>query len=168
MTSIVETSTPISAQQLGLIFQYTIEAYKTFQKLAESLPNPMSAKLFKQFAAEERENRDLIEIKYLSGAVSRIRVTLGGDLQFQDIVEGELGWREGTEFMIARERTIERKMVEFSKTAAGSDRNLLIYLAAGKRSHIMLLERELELIRLYPDWYRREDAETLIVHGSAA
>jgi hypothetical protein len=163
--TVVETGSSLTAQQLGLIFQYTVEAYKTFQKLAENLPNPMSAKIFADFATEERENRDLIELKYITGGVARIRVTLGGDLLFQDIVEGELGWREGTEFMIARERTMTNKLMEFAKTASPNDRNLLIYLAAGKRAHIVLLERELELIRLYPDWYRREDAESLIVQG---
>ena len=33
--------TKLDEQQLGRMFQYTVEAYKTFQKLAESLPNPI-------------------------------------------------------------------------------------------------------------------------------
>ena len=36
-------------QQLGLLFQYTVEAYKQFEKLAEDLPNPMSARMFSGF-----------------------------------------------------------------------------------------------------------------------
>jgi hypothetical protein len=44
----------------------------------------------------------------------------------------------------------------------------LIYLAAGKRAHIVELERELELIKLDPDWFKREDAAWRIVHGPRA
>ena len=168
MTSIDTTETTsarITDQQLGLIFQYTMEAYKTFQKLAEILPNPMTTMMFKHFAIDERETRDLLEIKYLSLGASRVRVTLGGDLLFQDMLEGDLSYREMTEFLISRERTMERKLSELTRSAAPADRNLLIYLGAAKRAHIVMLERELELIKIYPDWFRREDAESVIVHG---
>jgi hypothetical protein len=94
-----------------------------------------------------------------------VRVTLGGDLLFQDMLEGDLSYREMTEFLIAREKTMERKLAELTRSAAPADRNLLIYLGAAKRAHIVMLERELELIRIYPDWYKREDAESVIVHG---
>jgi hypothetical protein len=167
MTTAEPTSVQLTDQQLGTIFQYTVEAYKTFEKLAENLPNPMSASAFKKFAKDEREVRDLLEIKYAGSRTSRVRVTLGADLLFQDMLEGDLSYREMTEFLIARERTMEKKLVEFSRVAGSSDRNLLIYLAASKRSHVVQLERELEMIRIYPDWYRREDGESLIVHGAA-
>ena len=165
MTSIDTTSTRITDQQLGLIFQYTVEAYKTFQKLAEILPNPMTMMMFKHFAVDEREARDLLEVKYLSLGASRVRVTLGGDLLFQDMLEGDLSYREMTEFLIARERTMERKLAEMTRSAAPADRNLLIYLGGAKRAHVVMLERELELIKIYPDWFKREDAESVIVHG---
>jgi hypothetical protein len=42
---------------------------------------------------------------------------------------------------------------------------MLIYLAATKRAHIVELERELELIKIDRDWFKREDAEFRIVHG---
>lgn len=156
----------MNEQELGLMFQYTIEAYKTFEKLAENLPNPMSAQMFKQFAVDEREHRDLLDTKIIAEGASRIRTTLAGDLQFQEILEGDLSFRETTEFLINRERTMEKKLVEWSKGATEIDRNLLIYLAAAKRAHIVELERELELIKIDRDWYKREDAEWRIVHGS--
>src|SRR6185436_2263540 len=152
--------------QLALLFQYTVEAYKTFQKLAENLPNPMTANVFKQFAVDERENRDLIEIKTAAAARGRVRVTLGSDMIFNEILEGELSYRETSEFLIARERTMQRKLRELIAGAAASDRNLLIYLETIKRAHIVELERELELIRVDTDWWKREDAEWRIVHGS--
>jgi hypothetical protein len=157
--------TGLTQQQLGLMFQYTIEAYKTFQKLAENLPNPMTATMFKQFATDERETRDLIELKIADGSNARVRVTLGGDLVFQDILEGNLTYREMTEFLIARERTMERKLSEFNRGSSALDRNFLIYLIAMKRAHVVELERELELLKLDADWFRREDAEWRIVHG---
>ena len=59
----VETgANALTEQQLGLMIQYTVEAYKTFEKLAENLPNPMAATMFQQFAEDEREHRDLIEL----------------------------------------------------------------------------------------------------------
>jgi len=166
MTAIETTTKALSEQQLGLMIQYTVEAYKTFEKLAENLPNPMTATMFNQFAVDERENRDLLEMKIAAAGANRVRVTLGGDLLFQDILEGDLSYRETTEFLIARERTMEKKLVEFSRSASTVDRYLLIYLAAGKRAHIVELERELELIKIDPDWFKREDAQWRIVHGS--
>jgi len=151
--------------QLGLVFQYTLEAYKTFQKLAELLQNPMSAAMFKAFAREEREHRDLLEIKYVSSGKQRMQLTLGADLRFQDMLEGDLSYREMAEFLISRERSMEMKLREFAKAATESDRNLLIYLAASKRAHVTLIERELEMIKTYPDWFKREDALDLVVHG---
>ena len=165
----VETGTnALTEQQLGLMIQYTVEAYKTFEKLAENLPNPMAATMFQQFAEDEREHRDLIELKIQAARANRVRVTLGGDLLFQDILEGDLSFREMTEFLIARERTMEKKLNEFGRGASPVDRYLLIYLAAGKRAHIVELERELELIKLDPDWFKREDAQWRIVHGPRA
>jgi hypothetical protein len=165
----VETGTnALTEQQLGLMIQYTVEAYKTFEKLAEHLPNPMAATMFQQFAEDEREHRDLIELKIQAVGANRVRVTLGGDLLFQEILEGDLSFREMTEFLIARERTMEKKLNEYGRGASPVDRYLLIYLAAGKRAHIVELERELELIKLDPDWFKREDAAWRIVHGPRA
>jgi hypothetical protein len=162
----VETTTPaLGEQQLGLMYQYTVEAYKTFAKLAENLPNPMTATMFQQFAVDERENRDLLELKIVAAGATRVRATLAGDLQFQDILEGDLSYRETTEFLINRERTMEKKLVEFSRGAPVNDKTLLIYLASGKRAHIVELERELELIKIDRDWFKREDAQWRIVHG---
>ena len=94
-----------------------------------------------------------------------VKVTLGGDLRFQEIIEGDLAYREITEMLIVRERTIEKRLIEAAKTGPVQDRNLWTYVAATKRAHLAYLERELELIRIYPDWYEREDAETLVVNG---
>ena len=161
----VDTTTRLDDQQLGLMFQYTIEAYKTFQKLAESLPNPLAAQMFKQFAQDERELRDLIEMKVQSAGATRVRVTLGADLLFQEMLEGGLSYRAQAEFLIARERTMERKLTDLAKSASINDRPLLVYLASCKRAHVVELERELELIKLDPDWLKREDAQFRIVHG---
>ena len=155
----------LNEQQLAVVIQYTVEAYKTFEKLAESLPNEMTAKMFKQLAADERENRDLIEMKIAATGQARPRVTLGSDLAFQEILEGEVSYREACEFLIARERTIESRLVAYLKTSAPGDRNFLIYLAAVKRAHVVELQRELELIRLDSNWWKREDPQHRIVYG---
>ena len=167
MTAVATPTQALTDQQLGLLFQYTVEAYKTFQKLAENLPNPMVAQTFKQFAADEREARNLLEAK-IAAAGSRVRATLGADLQFQDILEGDLSYREMTESLIARERTMAKRLDELARGASLVDRALLVYIAATKRAHLVELERELELIRIDPDWFKREDAESRIVHGPAA
>lgn len=164
--TVTDTAKTLTEQQLGLMIQYTVEAYKTFEKLAENLPNPMTAAMFEQFAVDERENRDLIEMKIAAGANARVRVTLGGDLMFQDILEGNMSYRETTEFLIARERTMEKKLHDFNRVSLPVDRNLLVFLIAVKRAHVVELERELELLKLDGDWYRREDAQWRIVHGS--
>lgn len=156
----------LSQQHLGLLMQYTVEAYKTFEKLAENLPNPMVAMMFKQFAEDERQARDLIEMKIASVADARVRVTLGGDLLFQDILEGSLSYRETAEFLISRERTMEKKLAEWSRAAGPRDRNFLIYLMGSKRAHAAKLEGALELLKVDVDWFRREDAESRIVHGT--
>ena len=65
-------------------------------------------------------------------------------------------------------KTLMRRLDELAKSAAEGDRNLLVYLIAVKRSHIVELERELALIRYDSDWWKREDAEWRIVHGSAS
>ncbi len=167
MTAVASTPTALlDTQQLSLLMQYTIEAYKIFQKFAENLPNPMSAAMFKDFAVDERLDRDLLEAK-ISSVGSRVRTALGADLQFQEVLEGDLSYRESAEFLIARERTMQRRLEELSRNAADADHNLLIFFIAVKRSHIVELERELALIRNDPEWWRREDAETRIVHGSA-
>ena len=167
MTTVEPTTTALSDQSLAQIFQYTVEAYKTFEKLAENLPNPMAAAMFKQFARDEREVRDLLELKTLSTGRSRLRVTLGADLLFQEMLEGDMTFRAMTEFLISRERTMEKILRDLAAGAAPADKSLLIYIAASKRAHAVALERELELIRLDPDWYRREDAESRIVNGPA-
>ena len=162
----VDTASTLSAQQLALMFQYTVEAYKTFQKLAENLPNPMTATMFKQFAVDERENRDLIEMKIAAAGRDRVRITLGPDMIFSEIHEGELSHREAAEFMISRERTMQRKLREFIDSSAEIDRTLLIYFETTKRAHIVELERELDVIRHDGHWWKREDAEWRIVHGA--
>ncbi|HXG59160.1 MAG TPA: hypothetical protein VNL91_09065 [Thermoanaerobaculia bacterium] len=159
-----EATTQLTEQQLRLLMQYTVEAYKTFEKLAETLPNPIAATMFKQFAVDEREVRDLLEMK-IAAAGANVRVTLGADLTFQDILEGDLSYREMTEFLIARERAMQRRLEEFARGASPVDRNLLIYIGATKRAHLVELERELEMIKLDPDWFKREDAEWRIVNG---
>lgn len=168
MTAVDTGSSTLTAQQLALMFQYTVEAYKTFQKLAENLPNPMTATMFKQFAVDERENRDLIEMKIAAAGRDRVRITLGSDMIFSEIHEGEMSYRESAEFLISRERTMQRKLREFIGTSAPFDHTLLIYFETTKRAHIVELERELEVIRQDADWWKREDAEWRIVHGASA
>ncbi|HKR64122.1 MAG TPA: hypothetical protein VJZ00_10345 [Thermoanaerobaculia bacterium] len=163
----VDTGSTLTAQQLALMFQYTVEAYKTFQKLAENLPNPMTATMFKQFAVDERENRDLIEMKIAAARQDRVRITLGPDMIFSEIHEGEMSYRESAEFLISRELTMQRKLREFIGSASEIDRTLLIYFETTKRAHIVELERELEVIRQDGDWWKREDAEWRIVHGAS-
>ncbi len=165
MTVATVTTTNLAEPQLNLMIQYTVEAYKTFEKLAENLPNPMAAGMFKAFAIDEREARDLIELKILAAGVPRVRVTLGADLLFEDMLRGELSDREKCEFLVARERTMMKKLSELAGTAGPADRSLLVYLAGSKRAHVVELERELELIKLDARWFSREDAESRIVHG---
>lgn len=165
MTSATITQTE---NQLATLFQYTVEAYKIFQKLSELLHNPMSAAVFTNFAEDERNNRDLLEIKYSDPAVQRMQITLGADLRFQDALEGDLSYRELTEALISRERTMERRLSEAARAATENDRNLFHFIGGSKRAHVVFLERELELLKFYPDWYKREDAESLIVHGRGA
>jgi rubrerythrin len=168
MTAVETPAGSLTHQQLALMYQYTVEAYKTFEKLAENLPNPMTREMFRQFAADERGNRDLIEMKVAASAGQRIRVTLGADMIFNEILEGELSFRESVEFLISREKTMQRKLRELVGSSGPLDRNLLIYIETVKRAHIVELERDLELIRLDPDWWKREDAEWRIVHGAPA
>jgi len=165
MTAVDTTISTLTEQHLGLLYQYTVEAYKTFQKLAENLPNPMTATAFKQFAVDERENRDLLELKIAATGRRGARVTLGADTQFDEIHEGDLSYREAAEFLVAREKTMLRRIEELGRGVAPSDRNLLTYLGSVKRAHIVELERELVLIRVDSDWWKREDAEWRIVHG---
>lgn len=167
MTEAAVATQPQTQNELPLVYQYTIEAYKTFQKLAELLPNPLSAQLFKSMAVDERNHRDLLDLKYLDQSTPRMKITLGNDLRFQDILEGDLSYRETAEMLIVRERTMGTRLMELARRAPESDRNLYIYMAAGKRAHAALIERELELIRIYDDWFRREDAEHLIVYGKS-
>jgi len=159
-------TTTLDEKDLGVLMQYTVEAYKTFEKFAETLPNPMTAQMFKAFAVDERETRDLLDGKIMATGGTRVRITLAGDLRFQDILEGELSNREATEALIGRERSMEKRLREIVAGAAPVDRYLLVYIAATKRAHIVELERELELLKLDAEWFRREDAEWRIVHGS--
>jgi len=167
MTAIETAPAILSNQQLNTVFQYTVEAYKTFEKLAENLPNPLTANMFKQFAVDERATRDLIEMKIAATGTSRSKVTLANDLAFQDILEGDLSYRETTEFLIARERTMERNLAQIGRGTSSIDRAFLVYLAASKRAHIVELERELELTKLDRDWFKREDAEMRLIRGAA-
>jgi hypothetical protein len=167
MTMTEVTPAVLTSEQLNTLYQYTVEAYKTFEKLAENLSNPLTANMFKQFAADERATRDLIEMKIAARNGARLRVTLANDLAFQDILEGDLSYRETTEFLIARERTMERKLAELGRGATVIDRGFVVYLGASKRSHIVELERELELTKLDRDWFKREDAEARLVRGPA-
>ncbi|MFA6955569.1 MAG: hypothetical protein WC538_06820 [Thermoanaerobaculia bacterium] len=152
-------------QQLAFVFQYTVEAYKQFQKFAEILHNPMSAATFKRFAEDERQSRDLLEIRYLGGGAVRVPLTLGSDLKFQDVFEGDLSDREQLEMLLVRERTMEKKLAELAQNGPAGERNLYHYLGATKRAHVAYLERELELARLYKNWLSREDGEDVVVHG---
>jgi rubrerythrin len=158
-------SVPETEKQLPLLFQYTVEAYKAFQKLAELLPNPLAANTFKNLAEDERANRGLLVLRYNDPATSRMKITLPGDFAFHDMLEGDLNNREIAEMLIARERTMERKLSEWASGGPDSDRNLFQYIAGTKRSHIAELERELAMIGSYPDWFRREDAVSLVVQG---
>lgn len=167
MTAVETVPTSLTAQQLGQLFQYTIEAYKTFEKFAENLPNPVARDLFKFFAIDERTNRDLLEMKAAATEGGRVRATLGSDLIFQEILEGEMSFRNSAEFLIGRERALQRRLRDYLGNATPADRSLLIYLEACKRSHVVELERELELIKNDPDWWKREDAEYRLVHGAA-
>jgi rubrerythrin len=160
------THTGLAPQQLALLLQYTVEAYKVFQKFAENLPNPMTRAMFKQFALDERGNRDLVEMKVASTGGNRVRVTLGADMIFNEILEGEMSYRESAEFLISRERTIQRKIREFINAATPADRPFLLYFESAKRAHIVELERELELIKQDVDWWKREDAEWQMVNGT--
>lgn len=166
MTVVPTPTLGLSPQQLALMLQYTVEAYKVFEKFAENIPNPMTRNMFKQFAVDERENRDLIEMKVASTGGNRVRVTLGGDMIFNELLEGELSYRESAEFLISRERTMQRKMREFIGAASSVDRRILLFFESVKKSHIVELERELEMIREDGDWWKREDAEWRMISGT--
>jgi len=166
MTAVATPAAGLTPQHLALTLQYTVEAYKIFEKLAENLPNPMTRMIFKQFAADERGNRDIIEMKAAASGGNRVRVTLGADMIFNEILEGEMSYRESAEFLIAREKTMQKKLRELVNAATAADRNFIIYLETVKRAHIVELERELELIRGDADWWKREDAEWRIVNGN--
>ena len=151
----------------SLLFQYTVEAYKTFEKLAENLPNPVSATLFKFLAESERNTRDLLEIKYLKLG-ERMNVTLGGDLRFLEILENDLSPTEIPDWLISRERTMEKKLMQAADQSSDADAILYRFLAANKRSNLALLERERQMVNLYEDWFRREDAESILSEGRTA
>ena len=168
MTTVAPAAQTGAQNRLPVVFQYTVEAYKAFQKLAEMLPNPVTAQVFRKMAEAERGHRDLLDIKYADASVPRMQITLGGDLRFQDMLEGDLSYREITEMLIGREKTMAEKLIDFSQNASEEERNLFRYIGGAKRAHIVLLERELEMLRMYPDWFKREDAESLIVHGKPA
>jgi hypothetical protein len=167
MTAVQSTpSASLGNQELSRLMQYTVEAYKTFEKLAENLPNPMAAAVFKQFAVDERGNRDLIEMKVAATPDRSVKTTLGADTIFNEILEGEMSYRESAEFLISRERTMQKKLREWIGSSSPADRNFLVYLEAVKRAHVVELERDLELIKHDSDWWKREDAEWRIVHGN--
>lgn len=163
----MSTAATETRSMLPLLFQYTIEAYKTFEKLAEILPNPLASAVFQSMAKEERRHRDLIEIRY-GARPDRIPVTLSGDLRFQDILEGDLRNREIAEWLVSRERAMEKKLRDAIESAPEEETSLLQYVAGAKRAHAIVLEREVELTKRYADWFDREDAESLIAHGESA
>ena len=161
-----ETTTMTQSEnELATLYQYTVEAYKIFQKMSEMLPNPIAANIFTNFAEDERNNRNLLEMKYLDSAISKLEITLTHDLRFQDALEGDLAHKELAESLIVRERTMERRLLDTARSVSDNDRNLFVYIAGSKRAHAVFLERELEMLKTYPDWFKREDAESLIVHG---
>src|SRR5687767_10534630 len=141
MTAVETTTSALSEQNLALLFQYTVEAYKSFEKLAENLPNPMTQTMFRQFAVDERENRDLIEMKVAATGRGRVRVTLGADMIFNDILEGDLSYRAASEFLIARERTMQKKIRERSEEHT-SELQSLAYLVCR-----LLLEKKKRICR---------------------
>jgi rubrerythrin len=153
-------------QFFSLLFQYTVEAYKTYQKLAENLPNPLSARLFVNFAQDERGVRDLLELKYLE-IEERVKITLGADLRFQEILEGDLAPTEIPELLISRERAMEKKLLSAADGSNETDATLYTYIAAVKRAHVAALERERRMLSLHEDWFRREDAASILTSGRA-
>ena len=70
MTAVDATASNLTNQQLGLFFQYTIEAYKTFQKLAENLPKRVATahKSNKVIRCAGRTPDTRIRIKVLSAS----------------------------------------------------------------------------------------------------
>jgi rubrerythrin len=160
------TAAPANTEnQIATVFQYTVEAYKMFQKLSELLPNPMAAHTYENMAENEREVRNLIEMKYADASVKSTNIALERDFHFQDALEGDLSFTETTELLITREKTMEKWLMDAAKAAPESDRALFTYIAGTKRAHLVFLQRELDLLRIDPNWSRREDAEALIVHG---
>ena len=132
------------------------------------LPNPVTSQVFRKMAEAERGYRDLLDIKYADAAVPRMQITLGGDLRFQDMLEGDLSYREITEMMIGREKTMAEKLIDFSQNASEDDRNLFRYIGEPSEPISFCWNEKLEMLRMYPDWFKREDAESLIVHGKPA
>jgi len=74
------------------------------------------------------------------------------DALFQDMLEGDLSFRAMTEFLIARERTMEKKLNELARVATVIDRPFIVYVSTSKRAHIVELERELA------EWMGTDDA----------
>jgi rubrerythrin len=163
-TTAAPTATDV--QFFSLLFQFTVEAYKTYQKLAENLPNPLSARLFTHFAQDERGVRDLLELKYLQ-IEERVSITLGADLRFQEILEGDLAPVEIPELLMSREGAMEKKLLAAADTSNETDATLYRYIAAIKRGHVAALERERRMVSLHDDWFRREDAASILTSGRA-
>jgi rubrerythrin len=160
---------PQTSENIAILFQYTLEAYKVFQKLSEVLQNAFAAQSFTNFAADERGIRWLLDMRYRDFEAPTMQLTLAGDLRLQDMLEGDLNNREMLEMLIARETTMERTLREWaSEPGAEKDQNLFRYVAATKRSHVAALERELALAAIFSEWLKREDAAHLIVHGDTA
>ena len=80
MTTVETPAGQLTTQQLNMLLQYTVEAYKTFEKLAENLPNPLAAEMFKQFAVDEREHRDLIDMKMATSEAGKAAYELGMEI----------------------------------------------------------------------------------------
>lgn len=158
------TQAPPAPSFFSLFFQYTVEAYKAYQKLAETIPNPILAKTFKSLAEEERDIRDLLEIHY-GDSGERMKITLGADLRFQEILNEDLSHSEQLDWLASREKTIERRLRDVAGTERAPLPILYRYIAAIKREHATILQREREVLNHYPDWFRREDAHYLLVKG---
>lgn len=162
----VAAAPPTAENQVATVFQYTVEAYKMFEKLSELLPNPMAAHTYANMAEDEREIRNLIEMKYADSSIRPTKIALERDFRFQDALEGDLSFTETTELLIVREKTMEKWLMDASKNGSEADRTLFAYIAGTKRAHLVYLQRELDLLRMHPEWSRREDAEALVVHGA--
>ena len=140
---------PASAnQQLAMLFQYTVEAYKVFEKLAENLPEPDDARhvqaVRRRRARRPRPHRD--EGRRHRRQPRARDPRLGPDLQRHPRGRAVVS-RVDRVPDLARADHAAQTRASSSAPPPPSDRNFLVYLEAVKRAHIVELERELELIQ---------------------